>query len=129
MYTSFNTMVKEYGDPRELFFSNVCCDMELNDKTITVRVSFEHDKDFHQEKETFFATKTFSYSSGRYENKPEMHQSLSCVLCQTPKKVIRTQLNKGKNKIKSFYRENCRYAIRDTVLIEPSSFKFTYNRP
>ena len=65
MYTSFNTMVKEYGDPRELFFSKECCDMELNEEKKVVRLSFTHDKEYNQDKQTFFATKRFSYSTGR----------------------------------------------------------------
>ena len=129
MYTSFNTMVKEYGDPRELFFSKECCDMELNEEKKVVRLSFTHDKEYNQDKQTFFATKTFSYSMGRYENQPKMHHSLSCVLCDVPKKVMSIQLKKGENKIKSFYKDNCRYAIRDCVLIEPSSLKFKHEKP
>ena len=129
MYTSFNTMVKEYGDPRELFFSNDCCDMELNAETKVVRLSFTHDKNYNQDKQTFFATKRFSYSTGRYENKPKMHHSLSCVLCDVPKKVISIQRSKGKNKVHSFSRDNCRYTLRDSVLIEPSCLKFKYERP
>ena len=122
-------MVKEYGDPRELFFSNDCCDMELNAETKVVRLSFTHDKNYNQDKQTFFATKRFLYSTGRYENKPKMHHSLSCVLCDVPTKVISIQRSKGKNKVHSFSRDNCRYTLRDSVLIEPSCLKFKYERP
>ena len=70
--------------------------MELNKKAKVVRFSFTHDKNYNQDKQTFVATKIFSYSTGIYENKPKMHHSLLCVLCDLPKKAINIQHSRGK---------------------------------
>ena len=81
---------------RVVYFSNECDNMELNKKAKVVRLSFTHDKIYNQDKQTFVATKIFSYSTGIYENKPKMHHSLLCVLCDLPKKAINIQHSRGK---------------------------------
>ena len=121
MYASCKTMVKEYGDPRELFFSYECCDITINQETKVVKVSFNHDQEYNQDKKTYFATKTFNYSTGRYESKPELRNPLSCALCKVPEVYKATTGSQGEST--SFYRDNCRYVVGDCVLIKPPKSK------
>ena len=137
MYRSANTMVKEYGDPRELFFSNECVDMVISKKTKVVRISFKHDEQYNRRKPIFFATKIFTYLTARYETitpyLPDIPHLLSCGNCSLADAEL--ELNKlklsydRKNRIKAFNHENCKYSLRDCVLIQPSCVDFTYIRP
>ena len=136
MYESAKTMVGKCGNPRELFFSNECADMVVSKTTKVVKTKFQHSQKYNENKGSFFATKTYTYSNARYETLPayfpDVENSLSCGNCSLSNKEIEQSKfevkNDGKGRIKCLIHKNCKYLLRDCVLIEPTVVDFTYKR-